>query len=154
MPMIAKLLVFLVLNFGALALGVVLMGGGVMSDWYSHLNKAPWTPPGWFFGFAWTSIMICFAFYMTLLWSKAQNKGQLAVLFSFQWILNVGWNPAFFYFRQTTLALALITLLTFLIGFLIYFYWKNLKLKSVLLFPYFIWLVIATSLNAYIVLKN
>ena len=44
--------------------------------------------------------------------------------------------------------------LTVLIGFYLFNYWPDLKLKSILILPYFIWLLIATSLNAYILFKN
>ena len=36
-----RLLFFLLLNFGALALGSFLMGEGPTGIWYSNLNKAP-----------------------------------------------------------------------------------------------------------------
>ena len=44
------LIVFLIINFGALAMGGWLMNNGPQTDWYLALNKAPWTPPGWVFG--------------------------------------------------------------------------------------------------------
>lgn len=152
--MISKLIIFLLLNFGALALGGFFTGEGVPSEWYSSLNKAPWTPPGWVFGAAWTTIMICFSFYMTSLWTVAKDKKFVAFLFALQWILNVSWNPTFFYFNKVVIALLVIIALTLLIGFIIFRNWKTLKLKSLLLAPYFIWLLIATSLNGYIYLKN
>ena len=65
--MVLRVIIFLVLNFAALGLGGLFTSKGVPSDWYQHLNKAPWTPPGWAFGFAWTLIMICFSFYMVLI---------------------------------------------------------------------------------------
>ncbi|UTW66591.1 tryptophan-rich sensory protein [bacterium SCSIO 12643] len=152
--MIGRVLIFLVLNFAALALGSLFTAKGVPSDWYVGLNKAPWTPPGWMFGFAWTSIMICFALYMSYLWPQMANKKLLILLFAGQWILNVSWNPAFFHFHQVSIALIIIVSLTILIGYLLLSFWPILKLKSTLLFPYFIWLLIATSLNGYILLKN
>lgn len=152
--MATKLILFLVLNFAALALGGLATGSGVTSEWYANLNKAPWTPPGWVFGFAWTNIMICFSFYMALLWPKLENKNMLLLLFALQWILNVVWNPVFFSFHQTKFALVLIVALTLLIAYFLYTYWPALKLKSLLLLPYFLWLLIATSLNAFIVIKN
>lgn len=152
--MISRTLIFLLLNFGALAIGGFFTGKGVPSDWYSELNKAPWTPPGWVFGFAWTSIMLCFSFYMAYLWSEIENKKLLIGLYAMQWVLNVSWNPLFFYFHTTNVALIAIVLLTVLVGFLLYNYWPALKVKSVLLAPYFVWLLIATSLNVYICLKN
>lgn len=152
--MIGKLILFLVLNFSALALGGLFTGSGVTSEWYTNLNKAPWTPPGWVFGFAWTTIMICFSIFMAQAWSLAENKTFLILLFAIQWLLNVGWNPIFFYFHQTSVALVVIVLLTLLIGYFIYQYAPSLKWKTLLLSPYFIWLIIATSLNAYAVFKN
>ena len=152
--MIYRLIIFLLINFGALAIGGFFTGKGVPSDWYEGLVKAPWTPPGWVFGFAWTTIMICFSVYMAYLWPVIDNKNLLIALFIVQWILNVGWNPTFFYYHNILAGLFLIVSLTALIGFFLLFYWPELKLKSILILPYLIWLMIATSLNGYILLRN
>lgn len=152
--MIYRLIVFLVINFGALGIGGFLMGEGPQSSWYVDIEKAPWTPPGWVFGAAWTTIMVCFSFYMAYLWPLAKRKKQLVVLFMLQWILNVGWNPVFFHFHSVLPALVVISGLTLLVGFFGIYYGKSLKVKSFLLLPYFVWLCIATSLNAYILVNN
>ena len=60
MKFLKPFLIFLIINFAALGLGSWIMGAGAQSEWYSSLNQAPWTPPGWVFGAAWTIIMICF----------------------------------------------------------------------------------------------
>ena len=62
---IITLIGFLIINFGGLAIGQVWTGDGVTSEWYTSLNQAPWTPPGWVFGLAWTSIAITFSLLMT-----------------------------------------------------------------------------------------
>ena len=98
--MIYNLTIFLILNFGALALGSFFTLKAVTSQWYINLKKAPWTPPGWVFGSAWTIIMICFSFYITFLWPVIENKNFLLTLFVAQWVLNVGWNPTFFYLKK------------------------------------------------------
>ncbi len=152
--MIKRIVVFLVLNFAALALGGFFTSDGVISDWYMTLHKAPWTPPGWFFGFAWTTIMICFSIYMAYLWSDTGLRKSILGLYIVQWILNVIWNPLFFYFHSVGIAMIVIVLLTCLIGYIMFKYWSFLKEKSLLILPYFIWLLIATSLNAYILFKN
>jgi tryptophan-rich sensory protein len=152
--MISRIIIFLLLNFGALAIGGIFTGKGVPSEWYMELNKAPWTPPGWMFGFAWTTIMICFSFYMAYLWPGVENKNLIIGLFTIQWILNVAWSPVFFYFHKITGGLVIILLLTVLVGYLLFYFWPVLKVKSILLLPYFIWLLIASSLNAYIFFKN
>lgn len=103
--MVQRLILFLTLNFGALALGGIFAGQGAVSDWYEALNKAPWTPPGWVFGFAWTTIMICYSLFMTLAWEKVNNRKKFVLLFVIQWVLNVGWNPSFFYMHEVLFGL-------------------------------------------------
>lgn len=152
--MIKRLIIFLLINFAALAIGGFYTGQGVSSDWYANLDKAPWTPPGWFFGFAWTTIMILFSFYMAYLWPKINNKKLLFGLYIVQWILNVGWNPTFFHFKNILGGLFVINTLTILVGIFFFFYYRELKLKSLLILPYLIWLIVATSLNAYILVQN
>ena len=154
MKVFGRFLIFLVINFSALALGSLFTNAGVASDWYTGLAKAPWTPPGWVFGAAWTTIMICFAIYLALLWPKAGNKRMLFGLFALQCILNVSWNPIFFEYQDPFTALFVIAALTLLVAYFLIRYGPKLKWRSVLLLPYFIWLLIATSLNAYIWLNN
>jgi len=144
---------FLFINFGSLALGNLLMENGPQSDWYQSLNQAPWTPPGWVFGAAWTTIMICFSIFMALVFEKWKIK-QLKILFTLQVILNISWNYAFFNQQWTKVGLIIIALLTFVIFYFLIKYQKKLKLKNLLIYPYAIWLIIATSLNLYIVLNN
>lgn len=152
--MLKRFVLFLLLNFAALALGGMFTNAGVGSDWYEQLNKAPWTPPGWVFGAAWTLIMVCFAGYMAYLFEIRKDQKNLLLLFAFQWILNVAWNPIFFHFHQVSVGLVVIVLLTLLVAYLFFDNWKVLKGKSLLIAPYLLWLVIATSLNAYILFNN
>jgi tryptophan-rich sensory protein len=153
--MYIRLVIFLLINFAALGIGGLFTSSGVTSDWYQQMNKAPWTPPGWIFGAAWFSIMICFSIYMAMLWQQApQLHFQIAAMFALQWILNVGWNPVFFKFHQTTFALFIIIALTILVGIFLFHFLSSIKWNSLLILPYFIWLLIATTLNAYSVWKN
>lgn len=151
---VVLIVIFAILNFGALGIGAYFMGEGPSSGWYQHLNKAPWTPPGWVFGVAWTTIMICFSFYMAELWKTSSNIQIVIVMFAIQWVLNVMWNPSFFKYEQVLLALILITLLTVVIAKLFFSNLPLLGFKSIWILPYLVWLFIATSLNAYIYLKN
>lgn len=152
--MVLRVIIFLAINFAALGLGGFFTGKGVPSEWYQSLNKAPWTPPGWMFGAAWSLIMICFSVYMAYLWEALDNYKLLLMIFSIQWILNVAWNPAFFYFHNAILGLVIIIGLTLIVTYFLTNYWVEMKFKSLLIAPYLIWLLIATSLNAYIVMKN
>ena len=152
--MIQKVLIFLLINFGALGLGALFTVKGVPSEWYINLNKAPWTPPGWVFGFVWTLIMVCFSFYMSYLWPEIENKKILILLFSMNWILNVFWNPIFFYYKNIFLAMIIIVCLTLLVLYFTLIYWNISESKSILIMPYLVWLIIASSLNGYILFKN
>ena len=152
--MIYRLVIFLLMNFGALAIGSIFTSKGVPSEWYINLVKAPWTPPGWIFGFAWTTIMICFSIYLAYLWPVVENKSFLIALFIIQWGLNVAWNPTFFYFHNVLAGLFIIVGLTAIVCLFLVYYWPEVKLWSLLILPYLIWLIIATSLNAYILIKN
>lgn len=148
------LLVFLILNFGALGIGGWLMGGEVQGEWYQNLNKAPWTPPGWVFGAAWTTIMFCFSVFMARAWGDVENRTLLISLFATQWLLNVAWNPIFFKFRLVALGLVVISLLTLLVIYFLVQYWHDVRWHSLFVLPYAVWLIIATSLNAYILVNN
>ena len=144
---------FLVVNFSGLAIGSWLMNNGPISNWYTDLNQAPWTPPGYVFGIAWTFIMICFSIYLGKLFTESSSKNKLAI-FLFQFTLNVSWNFIFFNQHLVFLALVNIVLLTALLFLYFFKFSQNVKNYKYLLLPYVIWLCIATSLNLYILVHN
>ena len=154
MKNIYLVLLFLFINFGGLALGRWFMGDAVTGVWYTNLNKAPWTPPGWVFGAAWTLIMVCFSVYLSYLFS-IRNSKVVITLYVIAVILNVSWNYLFFNQQLTTLAFINIICLTLLITyFFITFGDDKLCHLKYLLMPYIIWLCIATSLNGYVLFNN
>jgi len=144
--------IFLITNFSALYAGTLLMDNGPRTAWYLSLNKAPWTPPGWVFGMAWSLIMLLFSFYMTKLSYIYKYLDQkLIIIYSLQWFLNVVWNLVFF--NQHFIVLGLVTIVTLwlLIFYVVFKHIKSMKYYTVFIVPYLIWMTIATSLNAYIV---
>ncbi len=154
MKTLAWLVLFLFFNFGGLALGNYLMDNGPASDWYINLNQAPWTPPGWVFGVAWTLIMICFSLYLAVLFQKS-NSPKAWTVFGIALLLNVSWNYIFFNKHFTVLGLITIALLTVVVFYyFLNFRSANLKNWRYLLLPYVVWMCLATSLNAYIVINN
>lgn len=153
MKLIKLLVIFLVINFSALGIGSWLMNNGPRTVWYTSLNQAPWTPAGWVFGVAWTSIMLCFSIYMAYLYLKTPTT-KVLMLFSVQFFLNVIWNYLFFNLHLVGLSLGIILALTLVVGTFLIAFKHDLKIKTFLIVPYFLWLCIATSLNAYILLNN
>jgi tryptophan-rich sensory protein len=149
-----RLIIFLILNFAALSIGSIFTAPGVESEWYNNLQLPPWQPPGWTFGVAWTTIMFCFSIYLAKLWPLAENKTKLSVYYGIQWLLNVGWNAVFFSFQDLLTGFIVILILTLLIFFFLIRYWSILRWISLLLLPYALWLLVAASLNGYILFFN
>lgn len=153
MKIIKWLIPFLFINFGGLALGSWLMNNGPRTEWYLNLNKAPWTPPGWVFGISWSFIMICFSLYLAYLFTKTpSNKAKIA--FSIQLFLNVIWNYLFFNLHEIEIGLVCIVLLSSVVFYFFFGFKQHLEKIKFLLLPYIVWLLIATSLNAYILFNN
>ena len=153
MKFLKPFIVFLIINFGALGIGNWLMGNGAQSEWYLNLNKAPWTPEGWVFGAAWTTVMLCFSVYMAFLWNQ-RSTFKVISLFFVQFILNVSWNYFFFGLHWISVSLAILIGLTIIVAAFLFTYYKDLKLKSLLILPYFLWLLVALSLNLYASIYN
>ena len=147
------ILIFGLLNFGALGIGGLLMGDGPSSQWYEQLNKAPWTPPGWVFGLAWTLLMICFTIYMAIAVPKVDSRW-IWILFALQFVTNIAWNYLFFNQHLPFWALIDLTLLTGVVWFMFFRFKPALGLSSIWIVPYMAWLLVALSLNAYAWLKN
>jgi benzodiazapine receptor len=144
-------LVTLLFNFACLGIGSIFTTDGVSSDWYINLSKASWTPAGWVFGLSWTIIAISFAGLGAFFYKKDRF---LLTFYLIGWLLNILWNPLFFKFQSTFFSGIDILLLLINVS-LIARYTRMCYGKIWLLsLPYIIWLIIASSLNWYIVFNN
>lgn len=143
-----RLILFIVINFGTLALGSYLMGGSpAENSWYLKLNQAPWTPPGYFFGLAWTTIMILFSIFLQKNFKSNTTFISLLVLHYF---LNIFWNLVFFNWHLLTVGCVMIALLFLTVFSFLFIVEKSKRTSSILLLlPYLIWLCVAFSLNLY-----
>lgn len=151
-------LAFVLLNFLGLYIGGRFTGPGVTSSWYQTLDQAPWTPPGWVFGVAWTTVMIGFSWFMAGVWqgTSGEVKSRWMLAFAALWLLNVAWNPVFFVWHQ--LAAALVILVLLLLG-VVAFAWASQNVNAAGswrwgILPYLLWLLVATSLNVWYVLPS
>ena len=153
MKQLKLMLLFLAVNFGGLAIGSWLMNNDPLSNWYTNLQQAPWTPPGFVFGIAWTLIMICFSMYLGKLFTE-DNTSKNRTIFLIQFVLNVSWN--FIFFNQHLILFALINILLLTSLIFVYFFKLSSAVNNYkyLLLPYMLWLCIATSLNLYILVHN
>jgi tryptophan-rich sensory protein len=145
-----QLILFLLINFGGLALGSFLMGNPAENEWYQSLDKAPWTPPGWVFGAAWFSIMLFYSIFMQqLLKTKSDNSKSIKWLFGLSVFFNVCWNPIFFVHHYVVVGLVFLIALFLLLIQLFRISLQHQSKIALLLLPYLIWMLIAISLNAY-----
>lgn len=141
----------------ALFLGSQFTSFGLNSDWYKNLLLPPWQPPGWVFGAAWTAILFSFSAAMAII--IPYNKiftlhNNFVVLFWVQLFLNIVWNILFFKFKMPLISfIEIITLLVFVILITAKSFSYS-SLAGILCLPYAIWLLVASSLNGFIWLKN
>lgn len=140
--------------FIGLCLAVFLFGGLFQpGEWYATLQRAPWSPPNLAFPIVWSILYILIAVSGWLLF--ATDHRQLKHLWLIQLALNAAWSYLFFGRHWPLISLIEISLLAFCVLILIIGAWRvGLKLISYLLLPYTLWLILATSLNAYIVVFN
>lgn len=145
---------FFFFNFLALYLGSYFTAQGVNSPAYLSAQKAPWTPPGWFFGVAWTTLMIAYAWACGVAWSRTDRRQRFVQLYGAQWFLNVLWNPLFFYWGLTGWAWVEITLLFCVLAAQYLLFRKDSGVAAWGWIPYLVWLLVANSLNGAFVVLN
>lgn len=127
-----------------------------VSSWYPQLNKPFWTPPGWVFGPVWTVLYIMIAISGWLLYQAEHSPRRLLALICYgaQLALNLMWSFFFFSWQSPVLGLIDIILLSLSIILTIVYAWPVRAAAALLLLPYLVWVIYATTLNAGIWLLN
>jgi translocator protein len=154
---LAVLLGFLLLSFGAAAVGSAATIPN-LTPWYAELRKPRWTPPNSLFGPVWTSLYLMMSVAAWLVWKRRgthRDEIQLALgCFFFQLALNAAWSLLFFGFHSTGLAFAEILALWLVIAITILSFFKISRIAAFLLFPYLAWVSFAAALNGAIYRLN
>ncbi len=124
--------------------------------WYPTLIKPSWTPPDWIFGPVWSCLYLMIAVSGWLMYRAeySQKRAVALMLYGSQLALNFIWSFLFFSLQSPILGLIDIILLCLFISLTIIKAWSVNRLASILLIPYLIWVLYATSLNAGIWLLN
>ena len=121
-----------------------------MNDWYSNLNRPPLTPPNWVFGPVWTVLYIMIALSLILYVKQTRQNpvywAYAAIILHL--ITNFAWTWIFFGLQRPGWALLDILLLDITLALLIVHFWQGVRPSSVLLWPYLVWVLFATYLNA------
>lgn len=146
-----KFLFYLCVTFFGLFLGGLFTNPGTSSEWYTSLSLAPWTPPGWVFGFAWTLIGVTWSVWAAQMCDTDKYVGQYCMI----WALNFAWNPLFFTLHQVEIAgVVIFALLLHVTMTMFETYRDRGATAAAWVLPYVLWLVVANSLNWYVVFAN
>ena len=132
--------------------GIGLLTKESVDSWYITLNRSPLTPPNYLFGIVWSILYTMIAASGWLIWQAKELAASHIVKKSYiiQLLLNWSWMPLFFYYQLTGTSLACMSAIIILVGFIIIKTYNRLRLASLLLIPYFLWLLFASHLNFYI----
>lgn len=126
-----------------------------IQSWYPHLNKSSLTPPNYIFPIAWSIIYICMGTSIGLILnSDSLEKKRLILYFGIQLFFNFTWSLSFFYLQNPLLGFLNIILLDLVV---LYYAFKSFpvqRVSAILFIPYILWLILATYLNAYVLLNN
>lgn len=132
-----------------------------VNGWYATADTAPWSPPNWLFGAAWTVLYTAMAVAAWLVWRRRAVGSRAALTaYGVQLALNLLWAPVFFalYPALGTLALwiafAVIIALTVAVGVTVMYFGPISRTAGLLMLPYLSWLVFASSLNLWAALHN
>jgi tryptophan-rich sensory protein len=149
------LVALLVISFGVAALGSIATAGNV-EGWYADAAKAPWNPPNWLFGPAWTLLYTLMSVAAWLVWRAGGSLRPYVI----QLVLNAIWTPVFFglypVIGPSALWIALVIIVALDVAVLVTMlrFWKVSKLAAWLLVPYWAWVLFATTLNAALAVLN
>lgn len=138
----------------AFSLGQISQSG--MGAWYQSLEKSALNPPSIVFPVVWTILYIMIATAGWWLWQHRHEKQARAPLFFYgvQLIMNWSWTPLFFYYHYIGTSFILILLIALFTLMTIIASKTHFRFTSILLIPYFLWLLFAAYLNGVIWLLN
>ena len=127
-----------------------------MNEWYEGLQRPKLTPPSWVFGPVWTIlyVMIAISIFLFLRKYKSETGYGIYVLIVLHLISNIAWTSIFFGLRAPGLALIDIVFIDISLIVIVWCFWQTDRTASILLWPYLIWVLFATYLNASFYLLN
>lgn len=142
-------LIFLIACGAAASTGIIFKPG----QWYEELNKPSFTPPKWLFPVAWSII------YLLLAWagyrlSLMPGSEVVLALWAAQIALNTLWTPVFFGAHRIFAGMVIISLLWLVVAAMVVLALRLDLVTGLILFPYLIWLCVASALNFSILRHN
>ena len=120
-----------------------------VTEWYPHIQKPSWTPPGAVFGPVWTVLYLLMGVAAWMIWRKSVGTPRRTALLIFvaQLVLNGAWSFLFFGLRNPGWAALEIALLWCSIVATMLVFARIRRLAAGLLVPYLVWVSYAAGLN-------
>lgn len=151
---LGMLVVFVGIAFAVAALGTIATVTSV-DGWYARSPHVPWTPPNWTFGVVWTVLYTMIGVSGWLVWRQRRARIVAPALAAYvvQLVLNSLWTPVFFggfaFLGVTALwfGLMIILLLDLAVAATMSGFWHLSKPAALLLAPYLVWILFASTLN-------
>ena len=119
------------------------------SEWYRHIAKPAWTPPGWLFGPVWGLLYLSMSISAWLVWRQRVNTGVALALgfYLLQLAVNGLWSWMFFGLQRIGLALTDLIMLVILVAITVAMFLRVRKAAGLMLLPYLLWVSFAAALN-------
>ena len=139
---------------------VFVMGyaGNVQPDkWYETLNKPDIVPPSYVFGIVWIILFVLLGYSMYRVWNYYDTDFKrkfFAILYAANGLLIYWWSQLFFGRHDMAGAFYVIIGIIILAELMIITAFHNNKRAAYILFPYLLWILFATYLNATIIILN
>ena len=127
-----------------------------LNVWYNSLNKPFLNPPNFVFMPIWTLLYISLAVFIWMIDRQPHTPmvTEAKKLFIWQLILNFLWTPIFFGMQNILAGLIVLLVLDYLVFRLIHVSYHISKTATLIILPYFCWLIFATYLNTSLFLIN
>lgn len=154
-------ILFVAIPFAVGALGSLATIDNV-NGWYALADKAFWTPPNWVFGPVWSVLYVLMGVAAWFVWREPNTRPRriALTLFIAQLVLNAVWTPVFFAGFPLWGASAfwegavIIMVMDLLVLATMAAFSRARLLAAVLLIPYWVWILYATTLNVYLAANN
>ena len=127
-----------------------------LNVWYNALNKPFLNPPNFVFMPIWTLLYISLAIFIWIIDRHPHTQMVIKAkkLFVWQLVLNFLWTPIFFGMQNILAGLIVLLIMDFLVFRMICVSYQISKTATMVVLPYFCWLIFATYLNLSLFLLN
>ena len=121
---------------------------------YSTIIKPPLSPPSILFPIVWTILYLLMGISYFIIKKTNNDDINLDFVYYIQLYVNALWSIIFFVLKWRFISILWIILLDVLVIYMIYLFYKKVKLSAYLNIPYLIWILFATYLTIGIFILN